>query len=455
MNCIRTSAFDIFKIGPGPSSSHTIGPMKAANSFINAANQLPDNTVKRAAKVRVTLYGSLSLTGKGHGTDRAICAGLLGMQPDNCDPDAVTALLQPNSPPHVLTLGGSQITFSANDIIFDNSDTPLKFSNTMSIALLDSDHTPILEKTYYSIGGGFIRCEGENETERPIPPHQFANFHQFKGLTRRTGLSHIRILLDNEKALTGMTEDNILAKLDSIIEAMCAAVKNGLQQEGVLPGKIGLERKARDLFLRSGSAATELDCQLLRLNAYAMAASEEHAAGRIVVTAPTSGASGLLPGIIHFLREHHHASPQSLREALLVAALIASIAKHNASISGAEVGCQGEVGVAAAMAAAFTAHVKGLSLRIIENAAESALEHHLGMTCDPIGGYVQIPCIERNAAGAVAAYNACVLTSGTNPDKHKLSFDEVIEAMLETGRDMSSCYKETSKGGLAICSISC
>lgn len=455
MNIISTSIFDIFKIGPGPSSSHTIGPMRAAGAFLAAAEKLPPEALQRVHALKVYLYGSLSATGKGHGTDRAITAGLLGQHPETCDAEWINRLLTEPGQTYAVKIGKQEIPFRADNIIFADANDVLPFANTMRIDLIGNDGEKLLSKIYYSLGGGFIHCEGDAETERPRPPYQYANLRQFKHLVKRHELSPVEMLLANERAVSGLTDEEIFQRLDLIVAAMEKAVENGLQATGVLPGKIGLERKAADLFARAAGMVEVMDRNLLMLNAFAMAASEENAAGKIVVTAPTSGASGVLPGIIYLLKHHFHTGPQQLREGLLIAALIAFISKHNASISGAEVGCQGEVGVASAMAAALLAQVRGYPLNIAENAAESALEHHLGMTCDPIGGYVQIPCIERNAVGAVTAYNAYLLAAGGNPDKHKLSFDAVIEAMLETGRDMCPSYKETSRGGLASCSLCC
>ncbi|MDD3118276.1 MAG: L-serine ammonia-lyase, partial [Victivallales bacterium] len=399
--------------------------------------------------------GSLSETGRGHGTDKAVAAGLLGMKPESCDPDRVLALLPDASATYRFGPDGQTISFSADDFIFAPRTEGLKFQNTIRFELTDRAGATVFSRTYYSIGGGFILCEGESEPEPGIPPYLYANMRQFRHTVVSTGLEPVEIIRRNEQALSGLTGEEIDRRLDRIIAVMTGSVTNGLCTVGVLPGSIGLQRKAKDLYVRALDTITSLDRYILMMNAFAMAASEENAAGRLVVTAPTSGASGVIPGIIRFLQEQQAVEPEQLRDGLLIAALIAFIAKHNASISGAEVGCQGEVGVASAMAAAMLAQINGCTINVIENAAESALEHHLGLTCDPIGGYVQIPCIERNAVGAVTAYNAYLLASGGNPNKHKLSFDEVIEAMLETGKDMSPSYKETSRGGLAACSVSC
>jgi len=455
MRYISTSVLDIFKIGPGPSSSHTIGPMKAGNAFIAAAETLDQTLLDKVAGIKVKLYGSLSATGKGHGTDRAITAGLLKMIPDKCDADQVLALLPNDNTAYQVKIGTKEVDFHGRDFSFETDDSNLKFQNTMIIQLLDDQDNELFAKTYYSIGGGFIRCEGEVETEPPMPPHCYANMRQFSYIHRTSKLDPAVIVMDNEKVLTGLSEKEINSRLDAIISAMVQAVDKGLAAEGVLPGKLGLERKAGDLFRRAEKTQNPMDRNLLLLNAFAFAASEENAAGRIVVTAPTSGSSGVFPGLIYYLKNYAGISEEAVRRGLLIAGMLGGIAKDNASISGAEVGCQGEIGVASAMAAGMIAEIYDCQLKVIENSAECALEHHLGMTCDPIGGYVQIPCIERNAVGAVTAYNAFLIASGGNPSKHKLSFDEVVEVMLETGRDMQSSYKETSRGGLAGCSLCC
>lgn len=452
---ISTSVLDIFKIGPGPSSSHTIGPMKAGKAFICAAATLDQTVLDKAAGIKVKLYGSLNATGKGHGTDRAITAGLLGMTPEKCDADKVLALLPDEKTAYQVKIGEKEVSFQGSDFCFETDDSNLKFQNTMIIQLLDGQGNELFSKTYYSIGGGFIRCEGEAETEPPMPPHCYANMRQFSYIQRTTKLDPAVIVMDNEKVLTGLDENEINSRLDAIISAMLQAVDKGLVTEGLLLGKLGLERKACDLFRRAEHTTNPLDRNLLLLNAFAFAASEENAAGHIVVTAPTSGSSGVFPGLIYYLKNYAGISDEAIRNGLLVAGMLGGIAKDNASISGAEVGCQGEIGVASAMAAGMIAEIYGCSLKVIENSAECALEHHLGMTCDPIGGYVQIPCIERNAVGAVTAYNAYLIASGGNPGKHKLSFDEVVAVMLETGRDMQATYKETSRGGLAVCSLCC
>ncbi|MFA6103296.1 MAG: L-serine ammonia-lyase [Victivallaceae bacterium] len=451
-NGINTSFFDIFKIGPGPSSSHTIGPMKAANHFIAGALQLPAAELSKADKIEVTLYGSLASTGKGHGTDKAVLAGLLGQKPETCDTDLLLGLLADSRKNYKIALGRHKIIFRRENIIFDGKEHGFPYQNTLIIKL-KAGRKVMLGKIYYSIGGGFIRCEGEALPETGIPVFRYKNMSGLIRLVRKYNIPLVELLMKNESAVSGLSADEINAKLDHLIAVMEDSVKRGIHAEGVLPGPIGLQRKAAAFYKRASHMHQDVDRFLALLNAFSMAVSEENAAGHKIITAPTSGSAGVIPGIIYFLKNYHEVSRKLLREGLMVAAAVAFIARHNASISGAEVGCQGEIGVAASMAAAMISHVNGKSLDVIEAAAEIALEHHLGMTCDPVGGFVQIPCIERNAVGAVTAYNAYLLASVGDPGKQKVNFDEVIEAMLETGKGMSRDYKETSKGGLAVCSL--
>ena len=451
-NGISTSVFDIFKIGPGPSSSHTIGPMKAAADFIGKALQLSTAELSKTDKIEVSLFGSLASTGKGHGTDKAVLGGLLGQKPETCDTDLLLSLLNDPKKTYKIGLGRHKIVFGKNNITFETKDPGFPYQNTLVIKLKAGRKT-LLEKTYYSIGGGFIRCEGDELPETAIPPHRYKNMTGLLRLVEKYDIPLIELLMKNECAVSGLAESEVNARLDLLIAVMEDCVKRGIHTEGVLPGPIGLQRKAAAFYHRAVHMHQDMDRFLALLNAFSMAVSEENAAGHKIITAPTSGSAGVIPGIVYFLKYYHDVPAGLLREGLMVAAAVGAIAKHNASISGAEVGCQGEIGVAASMAAALLSYVNGKSPDVIEAAAEIALEHHLGMTCDPVGGYVQIPCIERNAVGAVTAYNAYLLASVGDPKKQKVSFDEVVEAMMETGKGMSRAFKETSKGGLAVCSL--
>jgi len=451
---ITTSVFDIFKIGPGPSSSHTIGPMKAALNFHRSIHSFDLSQDFSGLSIEVYLYGSLSLTGKGHGTHKAVLGGLMGWEPDTCDCDQLLALLEEAGKIYELSFAEKVINFTSENIHYEGANDSLAYQNTIRFTL-SSNEKILLEKEYYSVGGGFIKCKGELEPKLPEPPHKYNNMRSFRKILLRSGATLRDVMIENEMVLTGKSKEAIIGALDELIKCMCNAVENGLQEDGLLPGPIGLLRKAKVLFLNSRKLEHETGRFLAELNAYAMAASEENAAGKKVVTAPTSGAAGVLPGVIYLLKEHFEPDSEQLRDGMLAAGLIAFIAKHNASIAGAEVGCQGEVGVASSMAAAFITSAHGSSMKRIENAAEIALEHQLGMTCDPVGGYVQIPCIERNAVGAVTAINAYILAQAGDPARQKVTFDEVIEAMMEIGRDMSHKYKETARGGLALSCVEC
>ncbi len=380
---ITTSIFEIFKTGPGPSSSHTIGPMKAALDFREVVQSLDGNPDFANAAVDVYLHGSLSLTGEGHGTHKAVLGGLLGWKPETCDCDQLLGLLDNRETVYQLPFEKGAIAFTADNIHFEGADPSLPYQNTLRFKLAAANEI-LLEREYYSIGGGFIRCKGEDEPNRPQPPYPYSNMNGLRKIISESKLSLSEVMLHNEEALTGQPRTVILAGIDALIDAMCQAVENGLATDGFLPGPIGLMRKAPVLFKNSEHMKRETGRSLALLNAYSHAASEENAAGRRVVTAPTSGSAGVLPGVIYLMKQHFDFTPEQFRDGMLAAAAIAFIAKHNASIAGAEVGCQGEVGVASSMAAALIACASGLPMNQVENAAEIALEHQLGMTCDPV-----------------------------------------------------------------------
>lgn len=453
---IDTSIFDLFKIGPGPSSSHTIGPMKAAGHFLSCLKKMSKTELNKATDIKIELYGSLSLTGKGHGTDRSIVGGLLGWKPGYCDCNALSKLLSAPDEKYYVHVGAKAFVLSTESISFLKDREGSTFQNTMVLKLL-AGRDVVLEKEYYSVGGGFIKCKDDDsaeETHSGEPLFKYNTMNGLKDILKKNNLRLGELIMKNESAITEKSEEEIRRKLDRIIMVMCDAVSRGINTDGVLPGPIKLARKAPALYRRAGKMGESPDRFLAFLNSYALAVSEENAAGHMVVTAPTSGSSGVVPAVVYLLRHHFFMLNNEIAEGLLAAAAVGFVARHNASISGAEVGCQGEIGVASAMAAALVTYVNGYSTRIVENAAEIALEHHLGMTCDPVDGYVQIPCIERNAVGAVNAYNAYLLASIGDPHKQKVTLDDVIKAMLETGRDMSAKYKETALGGLAACSCS-
>ncbi|MFN3852527.1 MAG: L-serine ammonia-lyase [Spirosomataceae bacterium] len=454
---ITTSIFDLFKIGPGPSSSHTIGPMKASYDFLQRINQLPANQIAESQSIFIHLYGSLSATGKGHGTDRAVIAGILGWLPDTVEPNEFNSLLKDENTNYEVKVGDKLILVNAKTVKFEKGKYDSPHPNTLVMKLLGADNKVIAQEEYYSVGGGFIQRKGEliadvNEIELPFP---YEKMDELKDHLKRSKLSLTDVMIANEMVISGLSKKEIYQKIDDILESMHRAVKRGLRFKGILPGNIKLRRKAPVLYEQAKSHASTTDSFMIFLNAYCMAASEENAAGSIVVTAPTSGASGVIPGVTYLLRNHYHYDKQRLREGMLAAAAVGFLIKHNASISGAEMGCMGEIGSASAMAAAMLAYCAGHSIEKVEAAAEIAIEHHLGMTCDPIGGYVQIPCIERNAMGAIKAYNAFLLASSGNTAYQKISLDSVIKVMRATGRDMSKKYKETSQAGLALSMTEC
>ena len=447
---ITTSVFELFKAGPGPSSSHTIAPMFASLAFREEAAALPDALLGKASRIVVRLFGSLSATGFGHGTDKAVVAGLLGHAPADCPPNLPAGVFALSKAERSFSLGPASFCVGRDTVLNDAIEHPYPFSNTMRFELLGTDGEVLFAKTYYSVGGGFIQWEGYTPPKRGVMPYPFASASELQSISQENGISIPHIMLQNEMALTGLRAGEINERLDKIIEVMRRSVQRGCAAEGMLPGTLGVYRKASYLARKADAVDDPLNRFLGLLNAYAFAVAEENASGGIIVTAPTCGAAGVIPAIVTIMEGYLGFGPEAVRGGLLAAAAIGFLAKHNAGIAGAEMGCQGEIGVASAMAAAMLAQARGFSAQIVENSAEIALEHHLGMTCDPVGGYVQIPCIERNAMGALKAYNACLVASMEDVVKHRVSLDVAIRAMAETGRDMNVKYKETSLGGLAV-----
>jgi L-serine dehydratase len=458
MSAIDLSVFDLLKIGPGPSSSHTIGPMRAACDFLLAARALPPDMVARAAGVEVRLFGSLSATGRGHGTTRAVLAGLLGRAPESCPPEFLEELGASPDAVRVMDLGAARVPLSAASVVYDSVVHPHPCPNTLVIRLLAADGATLFEREYASPGGGFIQVVGpfsSSPEPRGVPAHPYTTMRELRLRLAESGLPLHRLMLENETAVTGADEAVILAGLDTVLRVMDEAVQAGLAAEGVLPGPIGLQRKARHLYERSQLSRRTHENIIGQMCAFAFAAAEENAAGHIIVTAPTCGAAGIIPAMARIMRERLGLTEAAVREGLLAAVAVGFLAKRNATIAGAEGGCQAEIGVASAMAAAMLAHATGHGPDVVENAAETALEQHLGMTCDPVGGYVQIPCIERNAMSAVKAYTAFVIASDVQPGKYKVGLDQAIATMKATGHDMDCRYKETAQGGLAAIVSNC
>lgn len=452
---ICTSFFELFKIGPGPSSSHTVGPMRAANLFRELVLQY--FTHYGAAgnyRIRCELYGALAATGHGHGTHRAVLAGLFGQIPQTVNTEWLSSLLETPGEVYMPDFAGLKMPFTEHDIFFDYTHNPYRHPNTLKLVLLNN-FRPVFERIYYSVGGGFIEEEGAAtlSANTKKPRYEYHNMDSLLLTLQAQNLHIDELLLQNETALTGLTEEEIMERIGQIMEVMRQSVRQGLKKEGILPGGLHVYRRAKGMYEKAQQHAQHgrhAEALFARLNAYALATSEENAAGQMVVTAPTNGAAGILPACLEYLRHDCSVPENTLRKGLLVAAMIGFIIKDNASISGAELGCMAEVGSAASMAAALFSYCNGGDIHEIGTAAEIALEHHLGMTCDPIKGLVQIPCIERNANGAIKAYNAYLLAAGrAGIGKPVISFDQVVEVMRQTGQDLSHKYKETATGGLA------
>lgn len=451
---ITTSIFDLLKVGPGPSSSHTMAPMKAGHHFLGLMEKLDAGTLAGARRLEVRLFGSLSATGRGHGTDRAILAGLLGQKPENCSSRFLDGLLADPEESYSLAVGGRTFEISSASVIWDAVSHGYPHGNTLVFRLYGKTEA-LLEMEYYSVGGGFLQWKGWVPPERGAPRYPYSTMAELRALTEEAGLPLHGVIVENERTITGATTPQILTHLDQVIEAMEDSVDRGLRAEGILPGSLGLRRRALELLARGQSAKRPEVSFMIRLSAWAIAVAEENAAGHPIVTAPTAGSAGVVPAMAHAMKHHFGFSREQVRQGLLVAAAVGFLCKHNASIAGAEVGCQGEIGVASSMAAAMVAHGFGLPPSAVEGAAEMAMEHHLGLTCDPIGGLVQIPCIERCAMGVAKAYSAALLAGAEVHSKRVVSFDRVVRAMAETGRDMSHKYKETSLGGLAASAVEC
>jgi L-serine dehydratase len=464
------SVFDLFKIGIGPSSSHTMGPMTAAARFLAEviSDDWPRPTGAQVDRLGASLHGSLAYTGLGHGSDRAVILGLTGLVPTTVDPDRVEGIIaEITAKKRISPPGHPAYRFDpATDLVLDKKTPLTGHANGMAFYAYDAGGRLLLKRIYYSIGGGFVvseeelqlvKARGSSTTEAKKVPHPFKNAAEMLAMAAKSGLSIAEMKRANEE--TQMGREKLDEGLDGIWGAMSGCIDRGLSQDGIMPGGLKVRRRARQLHdkLQEQWSQNRPNPLLANdwLSIYAMAVNEENAAGGRVVTAPTNGAAGTLPAVLRYwMHFHPEADQQSIRDFLLTAAAVGGIIKSNASISGAEVGCQGEVGSASAMAAAGLCAVMGGTPEQVENAAEIALEHHLGMTCDPVGGLVQVPCIERNALGAVKAVTAASLAI-KGDGKHFVPLDAAIETMRQTGLDMSERYKETSLGGLAVNVVEC
>ncbi|MFO0658702.1 MAG: L-serine ammonia-lyase [Polyangiaceae bacterium] len=453
------SVFDMFTIGIGPSSSHTVGPMRAAARFIKALVEA--DALSQVERVKVELFGSLGHTGKGHGSDGAVLLGLEGELPEKVDTDYAKTRVNEIRSTNQLKLGGvAAISFrESDDLVFHRRQTLPRHPNGMRFtATFSSDSSASITREYYSVGGGFVVdgvSSGALDVERSPVPYPFATGAELLTQCTTHGLSISTLMLLNES--TWRSEDEVRKGLVEVWEAMQACVHRGCVREGILPGGLKVRRRAAALYrkLKGDTRTTDPLVAMDWVNLFALAVNEENAAGGRVVTAPTNGAAGIIPAVLHYYQRFiPNADDEGAIRFLLTAGAIGMLYKRNASISGAEVGCQGEVGVACSMAAAGLAEVLGGTPEQVENAAEIGMEHNLGLTCDPIGGLVQVPCIERNAMGSVKAINAARLAL-SGDGKHNVSLDKVIATMRQTGNDMMTKYKETARGGLAVNIIEC
>lgn len=462
------SVFDVFKIGIGPSSSHTMGPMTAANMFLDLilSPDWPRPAGAKVAAIKASLHGSLAYTGIGHGSDRAVILGLTGAKADTIDPDKMDEMVADvQRTGQIIPPGHPAYHFQPKEDLALDKKTPLAgHANGMMFQAFDGAGRLLLKQVYYSIGGGFVVTDLELEkmrnarkAEAQKVPYPFASAKQMLDMAARSGLTIAQMKRANEEVT--MSREALNEKLDKVWNAMRSCIDRGLAVDGIMPGGLKVRRRAKQIHdkLQEEWRSNKVNPLLANdwLSVYAMAVNEENAGGGRIVTAPTNGAAGVIPATIRYYQHFHEDWDQDgIRDYLLTAAAVGGIIKHNASISGAEVGCQGEVGSAAAMAAAGLAAVMGASPEQVENAAEIALEHHLGMTCDPVAGLVQVPCIERNALGAVKAVTAASLAL-KGDGQHFVPLDACIETMRQTGNDMSEKYKETSTGGLAVNVVEC
>ena len=453
---VMTVIDEFYKVGPGPSSSHTIGPMRITYDFYQRATKLPADKLAKATAFKVHLFGSLSATGKGHGTERAALAGIVGKEPATVDPLFLDSLRDKPDQVFPVKLGAKTINVSLKDIIYDATKGDFHHPNTMICKLMGGSEV-LLEQEYYSVGGGFIEWKGYVPPKKAAPKYPYRTFKELRAHADKNKTSIAKIQLANEMSIMGRTEAEVYAFVDKIINAMVATVKSGLSmpENDVLPGPIKLHSKAATVYKRAMDDKFQADRGLGVLSAAALAASEENARGHLVITAPTGGSAGVMPSLVYGLLEVRKVPIEKVRDGMLAAAAVGYLCKHHATLSAAEGGCQAEIGVASGMAAALVATAYDAESLVVENAAESALEHHLGMTCDPVAGYVQVPCVERCAFGAVKAWTAYAIASNEIASRHRIGLDETIMALAETAKDMNGKYKETSEAGLALSVVLC
>jgi L-serine dehydratase len=448
---VMTTLVEFYKVGPGPSSSHTIGPMRITYDFYNRCTKLPAGQLAKATAIKVHLFGSLSATGKGHGTERAALAGVVGKEPATVEPAFLDSLAEKPDQTFPVKLGDKTLTASLKDIIYDAPKGDFPHPNTMTCKLMAGD-TVLLEQEYYSVGGGFIEWKGYTPPKKGQPKYPYATMKELLAHAEKNNLSIAQVVMANEVAVSGESEAEVNAFVDKIATAMVNIVKSGLSAPtGTLPGPIKLKTKAGEVYKRALDDKYEKQRGVGVVAAYALAGSEENARGHLVVTAPTGGSAGVMPALVYVVGEGGRQLPQDkIRNGFLAAAAIGYLCKHNATLSGAEGGCQAEIGVASAMGAAFLAQAHDFSPQVVANAAEASLQHHLGMTCDPVAGFVQLPCIERCAFGAVKSWTGFMIASNEIPTHRRVDFDTTVAAMALTAKEMNAKYKETSEGGLAV-----
>jgi L-serine dehydratase len=453
---IITTIDEFYKVGPGPSSSHTIGPMRITYDFYQRCTKLPADQLAKATALKVNLFGSLSATGKGHGTERACLAGIIGKEPATVEPKFLDSLATNPDQSFDVKLGDKTFKASLKDIIYDAPKGDFPHPNTMTCKLMGGDAV-LHELEYYSVGGGFIEWKGYQPPKKGAPKYPYATMKELLAHAEKNKLSIAQVVMANEVAVSGKSEAEVNAFIDKIALAMNNIVKSGLAMPpGVLPGPIKLKTKAGEVYKRAMDDVYEQQRGVGVVSAYALAGSEENARGHLVVTAPTGGSAGVIPAVAYALSEGGRKLPQNkIRSGFLAGAAIGYLCKHNATLSGAEGGCQAEIGVASAMGAAFIAQAHDFSPQVVANAAESSLQHHLGLTCDPVAGYVQVPCVERCAFGAVKSWTGFMIASNEVPENRRVDFDTTVNAMALTAKEMNSKYKETSEGGLAVSVVLC
>jgi L-serine dehydratase len=453
---VMTILEEFYKVGPGPSSSHTIGPMRITYDFYQRCTKLPAEQLAKVSGMKVHLFGSLSATGKGHGTERAALAGILGKEPATVEPAFLDSLAANPDQSFPVKIGEKTLTLSLKDIIYDSPKGDFPHPNTMTCKLLAGSEV-LLEQEYYSVGGGFIEWKGYQPPKKGQPKYPYSTMKELLKHADKNKLSVAQVVMANEVAVSGKSEAEVNAFVDKITTAMVNIVKSGLNMPpGVLPGPIKLKTKAGEVLKRAMDDKYERERGVGVISAYALAGSEENGRGHLVVTAPTGGSAGVIPAIVYALGEGGRKLPQEkIREGMLAAAAVGYLCKHNATLSGAEGGCQAEIGVASAMGAALISQAMGSPNLVIANAAESSLQHHLGLTCDPVAGFVQVPCIERCAFGAVKAWTGYMIASNEIPSNRRVDFDTTVTAMALTAKEMNSKYKETSEGGLAVSLVLC